>query len=76
VPLLTVSYDDIFLFPKLQEHVSGLDKLHIITGNKQCKLRIELTAYDDRSAWAEYKWVLKLHHGEFQQFRSLYFVEQ
>jgi len=55
--LLTVSYDDVFLFPKLQSRVSGLEKLHIITGNKQCKLRIELGGYDDSSAWAEYKWV-------------------
>jgi len=57
MPLLTVSYDDVFLFLKLQSRVSGLEKLHNITGNKQCKLRIELTAYDNGSAWAEYKWV-------------------
>jgi len=57
VPLFTVSYDDVFLFPKLQLHVSGLEKLHNITANKQCKLRIELGGYDNSSAWAEYKWV-------------------
>ena len=32
--------------------------------------------FDDTSASVEYKWVQKLHIGYFQQFRSLYLVEQ
>jgi len=50
LPLLTASYDGIFLFPKLQYHLSGLEKLHIITENKQCKLRIDLRGFDNSSA--------------------------
>jgi len=42
-------------FPNLQMHVSGLEDLHNITKNKQCKLRIEMGGYDSSSAWAEYR---------------------
>ena len=37
--------------------MSGLEKLHKITENKQCKLRIELQGFDSNSAWAEYGFV-------------------
>ena len=41
----------------------GNDKIHELTKSGDMKLRVELEAWDGRSAWAEYdyfRWVLKI----------------
>jgi len=34
---------------------SGLKKIHELTENGRCQLRIELGAWDGSTAWAEYR---------------------
>jgi len=36
---------------------SGLSKIHQLTENGNCQMRIELGALDGSTAWAEYRWV-------------------
>jgi len=37
--------------------ISGLNKLHQITRQGGCKLRVDLGSWDGHSAWAEYRLV-------------------
>ena len=50
----------IFCFFLITAIFLGLQKIHQITKTGGCRLRIELGAWDGSTAWAEYRYVVKI----------------